>query len=243
MVALPDYPLRKTEDCRSAVVTALAEFLEALTFDSPAVTSSAAFRFVSVHRRWADFESKAGRGSLPVAAVLPDRPSYDDATLTPKMLEGTWTGGPMIEGTLGRGIINGAALFKVAELVVPVVLVVRAASEGQRRAIVSVLEDAFVQDGAMLDQATIHQAHRIPETPVPERVGMVLTMRSYYNRPVRFTMASAELLDSAQSAQENRWLAQFELQAEAPVCVLRRVRAMSPRVEIVEGGVPLTRGR
>ena len=58
-------------------------------------------------------------------------------------------------------------------------------------------------------------------------------MPAYYGRKVRFTLQAVQLLDSEVNAVENRWLANLEIEGHAQVCVLRRVRAMKPRVELV----------
>lgn len=212
---LADYPFRKTRDIRSAMAETLAQYILTFDFDLP-VCSATKPSFAEVYDTWADFESnaKSAGGRLPAAAILPDKGTYDDSSFTPRMLEETWK-------TDGR---DGWALYAIAEYDVPFLVVVRAKSSEQRKAIVSHFEDAFVETTE-------------PADPDPGHYGKRIAMPSYYGRIARFTLLSQELLDSSEFAIRNRWMAQFEFTAQAQHCVLRRVPAMAPHVHVVINGL------
>lgn len=231
MVAvLADYPFKKARDLRSAMAGALARYMAELTFTFPATKTPT--KLAAVYEEWATFETRAiiPGGPLPAAVVLPDKALADDDAFTPRILEETWTGAPLnddgsqvVEGGIGDGSGDGFALWVVAEKVVPFLVVARAKSRPQRQAIVSMMEDAFIRAGDADG----------PRTPT---YGIVLTMPDYYERAVRFTFESHELLTSESSAKENRWLVQFALTAEAKQCVVRRAVAMDARVQLVVDG-------
>lgn len=262
MVALlSQYPLRKTRDVRSAMAEALAALVRGVSFSLPKSTTP--FSFAAVYDTWATFQNTAtsAGGKLPAAAVLPDRPVYEAASLTPRMIDDTWSGGPVVTPaeiqagaapTLGTGAGDGFALFAIAEVVVPFVLVVRGSSIPIRKAIVSQLEDLFVEDQSLPDPSSVNP-RTLPKTGgpgieppdasvQPVRYGRLLTLPSYYNRKARFTLLSQQILDSEESALGNRWLAQFEIQGHCQVVVLRRVKAMSPRLQTVLNGQVDQRG-
>jgi hypothetical protein len=253
---LSKYPYRKTRDARSAMAEALRDYVKRQTFSLPKTTQ--AFQFAAVYENWASFSDTASTsgGKLPAAAVLPDRPIYDNSSMTPRMLEESWSGGDPSLCRDGRklypngdGSGDGFALVTLAELTVPFVLLVRASSNPMRKAIVSKLEDLFLEDGTLLpDVASLN-----PKIPVsspetldaevnPVRYGRLIEVPSYYSRKARFTLQSQQLLDTETAAIENRWLAQFEIEGQIQVCVLRRVRAMKPRVQIVADGIEESRG-
>ena len=225
---------------------ALARFVAEVKPTLP--RSGTQFQFRAVYDTWATFNKRAmsSGGQLPAAVVLPDRPVYEDSALAPRMIEDTWSGGDpndlREDGSprypIGDDSGDGFALFTLAELVVPFVLLLRTKTISQRKAFVKRLEEVFIEDGALLpDKSSLD-----PQVPVldafaqPIRYGRILTMKSYYDRKVRFTLQAQQLLDSETTAMENRWLAQFELTGHAQVCVLRRVRAMKPVVQIVVDG-------
>lgn len=243
-----EYPLRRTTDARSALSGGLRGLLEGLRFSLPRTTES--FGFAAVYAQWASFSDSAssGGGKIPAAAVLPDKSSYDGASLTPRLLEETWSGGdPTLLDSAGRplyplgdGTGDGYALASVAELSVSHVVLVRALSRSQRKAIVVGIEEALVEDGTLLpDSSSLSELFPLasPDAAThPVRYGRVVELPAYYGRRARYTLLSQQLLDSESLAAENRWLAQFEVRAEVRVCVRRRVRAMKPRVSLVVGG-------
>jgi len=251
-VKLEEYPLKATLDARSAMVKALAEYLGEMTFTLPRTTQP--FRFGAVHRRWADFNARASLAKLPALAVLPDNPRMEAAALGPRAIEDTWGGGDPNELTdlgcrrypIGDGSGIGPVLHEVSQLTVPLVLVVRAKTEAQRSAIVRGFEaGAFVEDGSLPSPSTLNPQIPIPpELDVkvqPTRYGRVLEVPTYFNRRARFTLDGHQILDSAVTVGENRWIAQFEVTAHMPVCVVRVARAMSTRVELLVDGAPAPR--
>jgi len=138
---------------------------------------------------------------------------------------------------IGDGSGDGFVLYTLAEMMCPFVVVVRAQTKAQRAAFVKRLEEHFVEDGALLDPATLSKDVPIPDARhQPVRYGRRVELANYYNRTARFTLMAQQLLDNEASAQQNRWLAQFELTGHVQVCVLRRGRAMSPRVQFVVNG-------
>ena len=212
---LQDYPLKATTDSRSAMSERLAEFIGELEFTAP--RSNQAFKLRAVYDTWADFSQRAmsAGGLLPAAAVLPDRPVYEGSSLTPRSIDDTWSGGDPEEcGSGGRkkfpigdGSGDGYCLFTHSEIVVPFVVVFRAKTKPQRKAIAKRLEEVFIEDGAVKpDKSTL-----TPLIPVPEataqlvRYGRLLEVPKYYNRKARFTLDAQQLLDSETAARENRW--------------------------------------
>ncbi len=247
MVALlKDYPLKATTDARSAMAEGLAREVSKIRATLP--KSGREFGFRIIYDTWARFEQRAvsSDGLLPAAAILPDRPVYEDSSLTPRMIEETWSGGDPLElkedGSvrypLGTGAGDGFALYTIAEMVVPFVFVFRAQTSSQRKAFVKRLEEFFVEDGALLPEpSTLSKDVPVPDAQFqPVRYGRRIELGNYYKRKARFTLQAQQLLDSESSARENRWMAQFELTGHVQVCVLRRVRAMSPRVQTVVNG-------
>lgn len=211
---LAKYPFRKKRDLRSSMAETLAEHISGLQFGLP--FSPTPFKMRKVYFEWALFEQRAltGEGLLPAAAILPDTSREEDSQLTPSMIEDTWRS----DG------VNGLALFKVSEKVVSFQLVVRAASKPQRQAIISTIEDSFVE---------LQTLNR----PTPLTYGIFLTMDSYFQRRARYTHLSNQIFDQDASAKESRYLAQFEILAHAPHVLLRPVPAMDPRVSVVVNNV------
>ena len=227
---LKEFPFKKARDLRSAMAKELARYLETLAYTFPATRTPR--KLAAVYDEWASFEQRAlsAGGALPAAAVLPDRALPDADAFVPRLLEETWSGGDpnaldpigAKQFPIGDGTLDGFGLWAVAEKVVPFLVLVRAASEPQRQAIVSALEDAFVE---------------VPDPgsgKTQVRWGIVTTMPDYYGRAVRFTLKAHQLLDSESTAKENRWMVQVELQAEAKQVLLARVPAMDARVLVVD---------
>lgn len=251
MAKLEDYPLKATTDARSAMAERLAQFVAELDFTAP--RSTQVFNLRAVYDTWATFTDRAmsGGGLLPAAAVLPDRPVYEGGGLTPNPIDETWSGGDPTECwpdgrrkyPIGDGTGDGFVLYTHSEIVVPFVLVFRAKTKPQRKAIAKRLEEVFIEDGAVKpDKSLLNQNIPVPEaTAQPVRYGRLLEVPKYYNRKARFTLKSQQLLDSESAAIQNRWLAQFELEGHMQVCVLRRVRAMKPRVQVVVDGTTANR--
>lgn len=247
MADLKDYPLKATTDARSAMAERLASFVKELEFTLP--RSGQVFHLKAVYDTWADFNQRAmsGGGALPAAAVLPDRPIYEPSSLTPRPIDRTWSGGDPTECDAhgrrlypyGDGSGVGFLLYTHSEIVVPFVLVFRAKTKPQRKAIAKRLEEVFVEDGAVRpDVSLLNPAvPPVPEaTAQPVRYGRLLEVPNYYNRKARFTLEAQQLLDAEASARENRWLGQFEIRGHMQVCVLRFARAMKPRVSVVVDG-------
>lgn len=207
---IEQYPFRKRRDLRSAAAETLAQYIAGLEFAAPA--SATPFKLKKTYFEWAEFERNAltSEGLLPAAAILPDRAAEEDSQLSPSLIEDTW---------ISDGV-NGYGLFKLSEKNIPFLLVVRAASKPQRQAIVSTIEDAFVEVDAL-------------NRPTPLTYGRFLTMDSYYQRRARYTHLSNQIFDQEASAKESRYLAQFEIMAQAPHVVLRAVPAMDPRIRVV----------
>jgi hypothetical protein len=252
MVAdLMAYPLKARKDARSAVSDRLAEYLSEIEFTLP--KSGQAFKFKSVYGTWADFRERAtsGGGLLPAAAVLPDRPIYEPSALTPRALEETWSGGDPAEldergcqlYPFGDGSGDGHVLVTHSEIVVPFVVVYRAQSAPQRKAIAKRLEEVFLEDGTLIDPSSLNpDVPRVPElTATPVRYGRVLEVPDYYCRKARFTLHAQQLLDTEQTARENRWIGQCEIEGHMQVCVLRRGRAMNVRARLEVDGTTADR--
>jgi hypothetical protein len=246
------YPLRKTRDVRSAMTHALASYVAGLEFALP--RTSTPFKFAAVYDSWAEFHDRAmsAGGKLPAAAILPDRLTHVGSSTAPRMLEWSWSGGdPAACSSGGRllyphgdGSGNGFALFARDEVQANFVLLVRGRTIAQRKAIVSVLEDSFVEDSSEADPSAVHPL-TVDRSLLgqPIREGRLLTLSSYYDLPARFSLRAETILDSEMSAEENRWLVQIELLGEAMVAgPPKRVSSMKPRVDLLVGGVVERRG-
>ncbi len=266
MVAiLKDYPLKGLTDSRTAMAESLRDFVSLLPFSLP--KTGTPFRFARVYEEWAEFRDRAmsAGGRLPAAAILPDRPVPEAASFGPRLIENTWSGGdPNLlksNGTprfpLGDGSGDGFALFEVAQRRAIFLLLYRAKTRNQRRAIHKTLEEAFIEDGALLpDPSTLNPDVETtgpkPPVPIPQvpdafvqpvRYGRLLTVRRYFDRKARFTILSGpEPLDADSSVLENRWLGQIEVEGIIQVCALRRLRGMSVRVELVVDDLAESRG-
>ena len=247
---LAKYPFKATTDARSAMAEGLAREVAKLRATHP--RSGTPFGFKAIYDTWSTFNQRAmsAGGKLPAAAVLPDRPVYEESSLTPRALEKTWSGGDPedldVNGVqmypIGDGSGDGYVLYTIAEMVVPFVLVLRAITRSQRKAFVKRLEEHFVEDGGLLPDPASLPAIPIPDADSqPVRYGRRIELPNYYRRKARFTLQAQQLLDTESSAGENRWLAQFELLGHVQVCVLRRGRAMKPRVQTVVGGTTESR--
>lgn len=212
-------PLRKTRDLRSAMAETLRDYVNTLRFGLPATRELKGF--AEVYDSWARFEDRAlsAEGKLPAATVLPDRTSYTDSSLTPRFIPGTWFQNHPEDQPHKR-----YGLFAVSEAETSFVVLCRAKSQAQRKAIVSAFEDAFVEPGT-------------PGDSKPVRYGKLLTMGSYYERAVRFTLQDQQILDSSTSPQENRWLVQFELLGHAQQVVVRQIPEMRVRVHTAVDGL------
>jgi hypothetical protein len=262
---LKDYPLKGLTDSRTAMAERLRDFVAALVFKFP--KTGTGFRFQKVYEEWAEFRDRAmsGGGKLPAAAVLPERPIPEAASFGPRIIESTWSGGDPSElkdngdqrFPLGTGAGDGFALYEVAQRQANFLLLYRTKTKTQRRAIQKVLEEAFIEDGALLpDPSSLNPDVVLngPEEPVPTpqvpdafvqpvRYGRILRVPRYYNQAVRFTLTSGpEPLDTDASALENRWIGQAEISSQMRICAVRRVRAMSARVELVVDGTSESRG-
>lgn len=246
---LPDlakYPLRATKDSRQALGQGLSDIVSSVRATFP--KSNKPIGFKAVYDTWAQFNDRAmsSGGKVPAAAILPDRPEYEASSLTPHIIDCTWSGGDPCERDqygrirypIGDGSGDGFALFKTSEIIVPFVLVFRAISPAQRTAFMKRFEEIFNEDGALLpDPSTLN-----PNLPVfdeefhPVRYGRIITLEKYYQRKARFTLIAQQTLDTESTAEENRYVGQIELRGETSVCVLRRIRAMRPRIQVVVNG-------
>jgi hypothetical protein len=237
-----DYPLKGLADVRSAIVFELASFLQKLDFSFPKTTEPFRFAPGAVYPDWPTWNTRAmsAGGMLPAAAILPDRPTFVPSCLTPSFLDETWSGGdPTLlnpDGSqqypLGDASGRGFGLFKVSEIDVPIVVLFRAVNKPQRRAIMRTLEQAFV-DSVGIDHTTERLPMGVAEALVsPPHYGRFLKLTRYYNRQCRFVLQASQLLDSEALAGANRWIGQLEISANTSVCVLRRVRGMTPQVRL-----------
>jgi len=196
------YSRRQKLDLRLAIAAALAEYLRTLKFSADGRT----FKFASVYDSWPNWL----QGGQPSAAVLPDdKLVYPRTQRAPVLMEETWE--PV--GQAGWG------LYQLAEATCDMQLLVRAATNGERSAIIAEVENAFVAAGASGND----EAGR--------RVGLVLPMPDYYQLDARFTLLEQRVLDDAETAARNRNEAMFVLAAQAPQVRLDMVRPFVGRVE------------
>ncbi len=247
---LAKYPFKATTDARSAMAEGLAREVAKIRATLP--RSGTSFGFKAIFDTWSTFNQRAmsAGGELPAAAILPDRPVYEESSLTPRALEETWSGGDPedldVNGVqmypIGDGSGDGYVLYTLAEMVVPFVFVFRTVTRSQRKALTKRLEEFFIEDGGLLpDPASLPKIPLSDAEFQPVRFGRRIELPNYYRRKARFTLQAQQLLDTEASAGENRWLAQFELLSHVQVCVLRRGRAMKPRVQTVVNGTTESR--
>ena len=261
---LKDYPLKGLTDSRTAMAERLRDFVLGLEFRLPKTNTP--FKFVKVYEEWAEFRDRAtsGGGQLPAAAILPDRPIPEEAAFGPRIIESTWSGGDpellddqgLQKFPIGNVTGDGFALFEIAQRTATFLLIYRTKTRSQRRAIQKVLEEAFVEDGSEIDPSRVDPnvpPSEVAQPPIPPgrvpdvfmnpvRYGRLLKVPRYFDRKARFTLISGpEPLDTEASVQENRWLGQVEVTGHIQICTLRRVPAMSARVELVVDGTTESR--
>jgi len=159
-----------------------------------------------------DWPSFLDRIVMPSACVLPNSWKYGDALLTPVLIEDTWF--PKHE--------PGWGLWKTAEVEVDFELSLRTSNVTERHRLLLGIEDAF--------QDTRHEANRI-----------VLSMPSYYGLGVRFSLRSAQLIDSEDPAMREQRDAILTISAQADKVALRPVFPMSITIKKVSADTtPLT---
>jgi len=198
------YSRSQTLDLRLAMANALASYLGDMEFRAGA----RAFQFARVFDEW---PSAMDDSVLPAACVLPDEVlKYADARLTPALVEETWE-------PAGR---PGWGLYELADAECDLGVTVRAASPGERSAIVATVEAAFVEDRVT---GNFEQG---------ARMSRVLTMPAYWGLPCRVRMVEMRVLDDGETAQKNWNEATFLVRAQATQVKLDRVAPF--RLKIVE---------
>ncbi len=215
------YPFKKRMDIGGAMVAALQAYLKTISFDLPASTTPV--KFLDVYDNWATFQDAAfsANGKVPIAVVAADEVTYDASNFTPRVLEDTW-----MSNDLG-----GWVLFATSEAVLPITVVLRAKSKSQRRAMLSAVEDAFNELGSDASRDS------------PIRYGKLLALPDYFSRKARFTLLRSRVVNTEDSATQERWLAELSMEAHAVAVKLEWMPALSCRVRIVDGasGVAYTR--
>lgn len=198
------YSRTATLDLRLAMASALADFLASLSFRA----GSRDFQFARVFDEW---PSAMEDSVLPAACVLPDEVlKYSDARLTPTLVEETWE-------PAGR---PGWGLYELADAECDMGVTVRAASPGERSAIVAGVEAAFVEDRVT---GNFERG---------ARMNRILAMPAYWGLPCRVRVAEMRVLDDGETAQKNWNEATFLVRAQATQVRLDRVVPF--RLKIVE---------
>lgn len=176
-----DYSRKATLPVRQAMVRALARFVAEIQFTSPDP-----FVFEQVFEEWAGY---LDRVVYPSAVVLPPAGpwKYADSELEPALMDET------SEPVDPNGLLlaPGFALYKLSEFEEEFELSFRAASPGQRDAIMLGLESAFHAPGILMDD------------PQGGRNGVILPLPEYYSLVGRFAVVSGRVEDDADSAMRN----------------------------------------
>jgi len=126
------YSRSASQDVRAAMGSALARYIEGLSFDTG--DGGQPLKFAAVFSEWPSY---LDRNVDPSACVLPGSWKYGPALLTPAFIEGTWE--PV--GMPGWG------LWKTAEAEVEFELSLRATSPAERERLILGIEDAFQTTG------------------------------------------------------------------------------------------------
>lgn len=195
------YPRTRTQSLRAAMAEAIATRLYALRFDVPGGPTM----FAEVYAAWPDPESHY---VTPAAVVLPGPGTYEDAGLTPTLLDDTWEP----QGRPGWG------LYKTAELVVPFEVQVRCPTDAERDVVVATVEDSWIADGVLMD-------HR--DGP---RYGVVLEMPGYWGTCASFSLLSSRVMDDAEGVMRGQREATFQITGRAAQVKLGPVQPLKVTV-------------
>jgi hypothetical protein len=148
------------------------------------------------------------------AVVLPGSSTYEDAGMTPTLLDCTWEP----QGLPGLG------LYKLSELMVPFEVQLRATSDAQRDVLISGMEELWVADGVLMDQLD------------GARYGLRLPLEGYWGVDAVFSLMGHTILDDATTAMQNERTVTFRLEGRAPQVVLRPVQPMKLTVKVCVDG-------
>lgn len=192
------YSRKRTKSLRAAMAEALQTKLLLARFDRGDGTT---FPLAEVYPAWPDPEDHY---VYPSATILPGPATYEDAGMTPTLLDGTWEP----EGQPGFG------LYKLSELVVPFEVQVRAPTDSERDLLVAGLEDMWVEEGVLMD----HE--------VGARYGVELDLPGYWGVCAIFSLQSVRILDNEDSAQRQHREAVLSVIGRAPQVKLGPVQPM-----------------
>uniref|UniRef100_A0A6H1ZA36 Uncharacterized protein n=2 Tax=viral metagenome TaxID=1070528 RepID=A0A6H1ZA36_9ZZZZ len=201
--ALAAYAYQKTMGTRAACYRALERYLLTLRFDLPGRDLD---RFQHVFDDWPDFEDKH---EPPSAYIEFAKGTYEDRSISPSAMEDTW--GPV------AGQPDGFVLWKLAEYSIPFNIRFRGRDVGQRLAIESELEDAFVPANLGAPDGT------------GDIYGIYLDTPEYYDRKARFTLRSSAIEDSMDAAARNQREGVISVEAQIEHLVIRPARVMLAR--------------
>lgn len=198
MFTKAQYSRKKFQSARAAMAESLVTKLLTARFPRGDGTS---FQMAEVYPAWPDPESHY---VYPSAVVLPGVATYEDAGMTPTLIECTWEP----PGQQGFG------LYKTSELVVPFEIQVRAPTDAERDLLISGLEDMWVEEGLLMD----HE--------VGARYGIALPLPGYWGVEAIFSLQGIRILDNEEAAMRQHREAVLSLTGRAPQVVLGPVAPM-----------------
>jgi hypothetical protein len=179
------YSRSASMDVRDAMAMALRRLIEEIRFAGCQETS-----FQEVFDDWPSFLDTE---VLPAACILPGSWKYDASSMTPKLLEDTWEP----QGMPGWG------LYKTAECMGDLQVMVRTNLPAERPKLMRAFEDSFQAPGLLMN------------TSVGARYGLLRPMPEYYGMDARFALLAGNVLDSEDSALREKRDALFTISAIA----------------------------
>lgn len=210
---LEQFSRKQTLDLSTAIATAVARHMKDALFPGPGGVGS--IQLAEVFADWPSYEQAQ---LSPAGCILPDSALvYDEAYPTPFLLDETWepVGAP------------GFGMYALSEVKRDLDVVVRAATSPERNALVAGIEGLFFRP-------------EISALPGPSRYGVLLTMPEYFDLPVRVSLAESRKMDNAESAVRNVWESQILLRTQAKHCVVRPVRPFNVNIHEIVGTDPIT---
>lgn len=207
MISREMYSRTQSLDLRTAMAAALCRRLQSGTF--PGAGGQGTMQMEAAYQEWPSFGDEV---VTPSCCVLPDGEGQDvEARLTPSLLEDTWE----TKGEPGYG------LYVLSDYECEFVVKIRAATAAERSAVISYVEQLFVQDPDILI------------APVGgNRYGMLARMDEYYQRDCRFGLLGTTVIDDQESAMREQRDAQFRIEAQAQKVRVGIVQPFTLRVTV-----------
>lgn len=204
MLPKASYSRKHILSLRAAMAFALTDKLRNTGFSTP---GGGLTYLNEVYPEWPDPEDNF---VTPAATIMPGTAVYEDAGMTPTLLQETWEpyGQP------------GWGLYKTSELVVPYTIQIRCPTSAERDVIVAGVEDMWVDDEVLMD----HQEGA--------RYGILIDLPQYWGVTATFTLMSMETLDNEDAAMRNHREATFSIMGRAPAVKLGPVQPCKLTIKV-----------